>query len=105
MSDDLYVSKGAAIVAEREAIYGSPVPNMERFGKIIEAVVGAPCSALQAAMIMVGIKILRESHGGHQEDNLDDIEGYVEIARRIVAAQGDQVGEVPGAYSVDSARS
>lgn len=104
LKPDHYRSKGAAIVQDRAALYGSPVPNMQRFARIIEAVIGAECTALQATMIMVGIKILRESHGGHLEDNLDDIEGYVEIARQIVKEEQMQ-GEVPGAFSADSARS
>lgn len=57
---------------------------MERFAKLIEGVLGCECSPLQATMIMVQLKVVRECHGGHQDDNLDDIEGYVAIARRVV---------------------
>jgi len=94
-----FQSKGAAIVKERAKTYGSPVPNMLRFSGMIEAILGCECTALQATMIMVSLKVLRESHGGHLVDNLDDIEGYVEIARQIC----DE--EERDAFSADSPRS
>lgn len=78
------ISKGALIVEERAALYGSPVPQMSRLALGFSAILGAKVTALQVAMLMVFLKVVREAHGEHQDDNLDDIEGYVEIARRVV---------------------
>lgn len=82
-----YQSRGAAVVEERVSIYGSPVENMERIAQAFSAVLGVPVTPVQASMLFVVLKVVRESQGEHLDDNLDDIEGYVEIARRVVSAR------------------
>lgn len=74
------MSRGSEIVEDRNAIYGDPVPNIERIQKMWEAITHTEITPIQVCLMMVCLKLVRESEN-HLTDNLDDIEGYVAIAR------------------------
>lgn len=67
----------------RQSAYGTPLDNMERTAKIFSAIIGAPVTAEQAALCMVGLKLARESNK-HTYDNIVDIAGYAEVLWMVI---------------------
>lgn len=72
---------------ERQEQHGDPVPNMERIARGWSIIAEAAITPQMVPLMMVWFKIVRESQN-HGEDNLDDIEGYTEIMRRVVKELG-----------------
>lgn len=68
----------------RQQQHGDPVPNMERFAALVSAYLGIEITSHDAAMINMLYKVGRSKANPQHIDNYDDIEGYVEIARRCV---------------------
>lgn len=62
---------------DRGEAYGHPITDFTRTGKIWSAILGAPVSAEQVALCMIGLKMSRECHRPN-DDNRVDIAGYVE---------------------------
>lgn len=82
------LTRGRSIVdGERQEQHGDPVPNLERVARGWSIICEAEISAHQVALMMVWFKVVRESRN-HNADNLDDIEGYTDIARRVVEELG-----------------
>lgn len=80
--DDLPSQEATRINQAREPVYGSPVGNYQEFAKILSVIFGHDVSAPQAAMVMVGLKFMRECQGEFKldyRDNLDDICGFTNI--------------------------
>lgn len=78
--------KASAINRDRMATYGSPTPNYVRFAKFVEMTLGCTCSPQEAAMLILGLKVVREIESGFNpdyEDNLDDICGFANVIYRI----------------------
>lgn len=67
---------------DRREAYGDPRENWERTAAIWSAILGAPVTAEQALMCMIGVKLAREAHRP-QRDTRVDIAGYAEILDRI----------------------
>lgn len=66
---------------KRKEDYGEPVECLTRIGEMWGLVMGLeePIQAEVVAMMMVGLKLVREANR-HGRDNLVDMAGYVEIA-------------------------
>lgn len=93
--DDLPSDRATAINRDRTQRYGSPVRNYTDVAKIVEIVLGVPCSPEQAAAILVGVKFVREVNANFPidyPDNLEDICGFTNVlfqckeARRAATA-------------------
>lgn len=90
------VTAGAALVdGERQAQHGDPVPNMRRFARLVEAYLDGrtDLTPRDGAMIALLLKVSRVAANPALPDNYDDIEGYVEIARRCTGIIGDEETE------------
>lgn len=84
--DEVPSEKASAINRDRMATYGSPTPNYVKLALFIEMVLGCPCSPQQAAMIILGLKVVREVESNFNpdyQDNLDDICGFANVVYRI----------------------
>ena len=76
-------TRGAELVeGARWNDYGDPRERWEENAKGATIIFGTHVTAKQAVLYEIWKKIVREKHR-HKPDNLDDIEGYVEIARRL----------------------
>lgn len=76
---------------DRGEAYGHPITDFTRTGKIWSAILGAPVSAEQVALCMIGLKMSRECHRPN-DDNRVDIAGYVETLD-MVARKREENGE------------
>jgi hypothetical protein len=88
---DGYLPSAAAadINRDRESIYGNPTPNYEWLAKFMELVLECDVTAEQAAMVMIGLKIMREVEAGYPvdyKDNLEDICGFVNVLYKVKEA-------------------
>jgi hypothetical protein len=75
------------VFGDREKAYDHPSRNFEATAKIWNGILAyklnAPITAEEVALLMVGVKLARESHR-HQRDNLVDAAGYIECAARCI---------------------
>lgn len=78
---------GKRVVDSRQELYGDAVPNIERVARGWSIIAETQITPQMVPLMMVWLKIVRESQS-HLQDNLDDIEGYVEIMRRVVKELG-----------------
>jgi hypothetical protein len=68
---------------ERWNDYGDPRIAWERVARLWTVILGSHVTPRQAVLCMIGVKVVRESITA-KTDNLDDIEGYTEILRRLI---------------------
>jgi Domain of unknown function (DUF6378) len=84
---ELPAEKATAINRDRMKTYGTPVPNMEMFADLISPIVypnepERKVLPMQAAMILVQLKIMREVQAGYPldyPDNLEDVCGWINV--------------------------
>jgi hypothetical protein len=67
---------------DRQADYSDPVENFKRIAEIASAISKKELSPTTCAIVMIAVKLARESYK-HKRDNLVDLAGYVEILHRI----------------------
>lgn len=81
--------RASEINRERQEIYGDPTPNIEWLAGFMELVLPCKVSPQQAAMVLVGLKIMREVQADYPldyKDNLEDICGYVNVLYKVKEA-------------------
>jgi len=79
---------GKTIVESRQDLYGDAVPNIERVARGWSILAETNITPQMVPLMMVWLKLVRQSQA-HLVDNLDDIEGYVEIMRRVIQELGE----------------
>ena len=67
---------------DRQADYSDPVANFKHIAEIASAISKENLSPTTCAIVMIAVKLARESYK-HKRDNLVDLAGYVEILHRI----------------------
>lgn len=72
------------VYGEREETYDDPNQNFRKIAQVWSGILGIPIKASQVGLMMVGLKLVRESHK-HQDDNLIDAHGYLMCTERILA--------------------
>lgn len=70
---------------DRQDMYGEPVNNMGNIARAWSGVCGFTISPKQVALCLAAMKLVREGYR-HQDDNLIDAIGYLEIAARVEKA-------------------
>lgn len=78
LADDL-------VNGDRQKMYGDPVNNMANIARAWSGVCGFTISPKQVALCMAALKLVREGYR-HQDDNLTDAVGYIQIADRVEKA-------------------
>jgi len=68
----------------RHAVYGDRIENMVRVAQIWSGILGFEVKPVQVPLMMAGYKMYRASITPDYSDNMDDIDGYVAIAREVV---------------------
>lgn len=74
------------VIDGREGVYGDPVTTFPRVAQIWSGILGHEVTAEQAVLMLIGYKTLRASMTPDYSDNSDDIEGYLDIFRKVVGA-------------------
>ncbi len=76
MSPEDVAAYAARLVSDdRQHEYGHPLDNLDRAARIWEVILGAPVTAEQVALCMVGMKIARQVHKP-KADTVVDVIGY-----------------------------
>ena len=71
------------VIDGRRSVYGNPEEVFPRHAQVWSAIIGAPVTAEQVALCLIGYKLIRAADADYS-DNSDDIEGYLDIFRNIV---------------------
>ena len=74
----------AEVIDGRRSVYGNPEEVFPRHAQVWSAIIGAPVTAEQVALCLIGYKLIRAADTPDYSDNSDDIEGYLDIFRKIV---------------------
>lgn len=72
------------LVARRVAIYGDPVDGFVRIAQVWTGILGFEVQPVQVPLMMAGMKLVRTSVTPDYSDNSDDVDGYMDIFRRLV---------------------
>ena len=85
-----YEPSGAdsAVVTEmidhRIAVYGDPVDTFVRIAQVWTGILGHKVQPTDVPLMMMGMKAVRTTMAPDYSDNTDDIEGYLDIFRKLV---------------------
>jgi hypothetical protein len=95
---------------QREAVYGDPAENYRWLAERWSLIAGVKLSPMQAAMMMVDLKIMREHLGGYiigYNDNLEDMCGFTNVLHKVkerygkrAPAEGESEQDAAGAERV-----
>lgn len=86
---DILTRQQSIVDGERQEQHGDPVPNMQKIAMGWSEILDAQVTPHDVPLMMAWFKIVRESRH-HLEDNIEDIEGYAEIARRTKDMAADR---------------
>jgi Domain of unknown function (DUF6378) len=82
MSDELQpVEK---FIDDRSKVYGEPVDCWTRIAQVWTGILAVEVTPAEAVLCMIGLKAVRTAIAPDYADNSDDIDGYLEIFRRLV---------------------
>jgi hypothetical protein len=74
----------AEFIDWRSKVYGEPVQCYIRIAQVWSGILGVEVQPTQVVLCMMGLKSVRASITADYSDNSDDIDGYLDIFRRIV---------------------
>ena len=71
-------------IDRRSQVYGEPVECFTRIAQVWSGILGVEIQPWQVPLCMIGLKSVRTSLAPDYSDNSDDIDGYLDIFRRII---------------------
>lgn len=74
----------AEVIDGRMDVYGDPVDGMIRTAQIWSGILGTEVQPAQVPLMLMGYKLMRTSVCPEYSDNSDDVEGYLDILRKVV---------------------
>lgn len=74
----------AELIDGRQKLYGDAVDGMERIAKVWSGILGFEVRPDQVPVMMMGLKLVRTSVSPDYSDNSDDVEGFLDIFRKVV---------------------
>lgn len=81
---------------DRGAAYGHPLDDFSRTATIWSAILGAPVTAEQVGLCMIGVKISRQCNSP-KRDNMTDAAGYAATVQMVVEERDRRAEIAPGA--------
>lgn len=72
------------LVARRVAIYGNPIDSFIRIAQVWSGIIGHEILPHEVPLMMAGMKLVRTDITPDYSDNSDDVDGYMDIFRRII---------------------
>jgi hypothetical protein len=72
------------LITAREKIYGDPVATFSRIAQMWSAILDTDVQAWQVPLMMMAMKQIRATQAPDYADNINDIEGYAVIYRRLL---------------------
>lgn len=74
------------VIDGRMSVYGDPVVEMPNVAKVWSGITGAEITAEMVPLMLIGYKLVRARRAPDYSDNSDDVEGYLDIFRKVVGA-------------------
>lgn len=72
------------LIDERVKVYGDPKVTFPQIAQVWSAVLGVEVRPDQVPLCLIAMKLVRTSQTPDYSDNSDDIEGYLDIFRKVV---------------------
>lgn len=72
------------LVDERVRVYGDPVETFAQIASVWSGILGHDVNPTDVPLCLIGLKLVRTTQAPDYSDNSDDIEGYLDIFRKIV---------------------
>lgn len=74
----------AEVIDERIKIYGDPEVTFPQIALVWSGILGHHVNPTDVPLMLMGMKIVRTAQTPTYSDNSDDIEGYLDIFRKLV---------------------
>lgn len=72
------------VIDKRVQVYGNPVETFPRIAEVWSGITGFTINATDVPLMLIGMKLVRTNQAPDYSDNSDDIEGYLDIFRKVV---------------------
>jgi hypothetical protein len=72
------------LIDKREEVYGEVVPTFIRIAQVWSGITGLNIQPTDVPLMMMGLKTVRSQITPDYSDSSDDIDGYLDIFRKIV---------------------
>lgn len=72
------------VVDGRTSVYGDPTETFCRIAQVWSGILGHTVNPTDVPLCLMGMKIIRTTQAPNYSDNSDDIEGYLDIFRKLV---------------------
>lgn len=72
------------VVARRVRLYGDPVETFVRIAQVWSGILGTHVNPTDVPLMMAGLKLVRTQVTPDYSDNSDDVDGYMDIFRRLM---------------------
>lgn len=72
------------VIDGRSSVYGDPVDGMKRTAQVWSGILNFEVRPDQVPLLLMGYKLVRASECPEYSDNSDDVEGYLDIFRKVV---------------------
>jgi hypothetical protein len=72
------------VIDRRVQVYGEPVGCFTRIAEVWSGIIGHHINPVEVPLMMVGMKLVRAQVMPDYGDNSDDVDGYMDIFRKIV---------------------
>jgi hypothetical protein len=72
------------VIDRRIQVYGGIEESWSRIAQVWSGIAGFEITASTAALMMIGLKSVRATYAPDYADNSDDVEGYLDIFRKLV---------------------
>jgi hypothetical protein len=82
--DSAPMGDAAEFIDYREKVYGEAVECWTRIAEVWSGILGHHVNPVEAVLCMQGMKLVRTQYAPDYSDNVDDVEGYGVILRKIV---------------------
>lgn len=83
---DLRTEGGGTIVDARASVYGDPVENLCRIAQVWSGILGHEVQPTDVPLMMAGLKLVRTQVTPDYSDSSDDVDGFMEMFRRVVGS-------------------
>lgn len=72
------------LIDRRVQVYGDPTDTFVRIAQVWSGIIGVEVQPTSVPLMMIGMKAVRTTQAPDYSDNTDDIEGYLDIFRKLV---------------------
>jgi hypothetical protein len=73
-----------ALLEQRGQVHGEMISNMADIAAVWSSILKTEVQPWQVPLCMAGLKLVRASNSPEFKDHSDDIDGYIEIYRRVM---------------------